>query len=754
MNENKKLMSGIKSKLIAAVCMLLVAVIMVVSSTYAWFTLSTAPEVTGIQTAVGANGALEMVLVSYNEYGEPIHHDGTLPPNASDAVKNTYWGNLVNVEDDSVYGLDAIKLYPSSLNLNDDNKTFSNIVLKTPVYGNDGRVSSVDANTTTASFSTDGFVPSANDGSKLFGNGVRAVGVVSGMTPRQLAYRNALAVASSSISIAINNASKSLNEDGSILANLAIKKATGNDETTYTAAEIASLQGIVEALLGEVIPNIEKAYMNYLLALAAGGSSSEEAYIYVSGLINTTGATLESVLLAISKQTTHSLPNLGTICDKFTENGIDTTGTGWTNKLMASKADVLSAGTILDEAAEKNTILWSDFSAALYKLADVDKMKINGVNATDITKDDNLSDLINAVASGDGLEVTLATGAGVYADVADHCGNYSSSVTIKDVTYNGLTLNKVNATMKTVTTVDSTYLEQFSAAVVAAGTPPQAEAGVMPITEFYGYIVDLAFRTNAAESNLLLQTDARDRIYAENDSSSATYGGGSSMTFKTTTSGFSNDNVKELMGHIKIVFFTPGASTNTILAHAMLDISDATVGNDGVTAPIRLYEEIPVYSIDNNTALAVKADGTIGTVYYKTGETSTYYKEEACTNVYDVSEGEAVYTTLYSKDGTSFYRDSACENSIALPEGVTVTDTNNTEVHIIEDRDSSIITALSQNTISYVSVLVYLDGESIKNEHVAATAESSMDGSMNLQFGSSAPLVPMDYEFPVEDAQG
>ena len=53
----------IKTKLMAAICMLLVSSIMMVSTTYAWFTLSTAPEVTGINTAVGANGNLEMALM-------------------------------------------------------------------------------------------------------------------------------------------------------------------------------------------------------------------------------------------------------------------------------------------------------------------------------------------------------------------------------------------------------------------------------------------------------------------------------------------------------------------------------------------------------------------------------------------------------------------------------------------------------------------------------------------------------------------
>ena len=58
--KQRKRQRDIKTKLMAAICMLLVSSIMMVSTTYAWFTLSTAPEVTGITTAVGANGNLEM----------------------------------------------------------------------------------------------------------------------------------------------------------------------------------------------------------------------------------------------------------------------------------------------------------------------------------------------------------------------------------------------------------------------------------------------------------------------------------------------------------------------------------------------------------------------------------------------------------------------------------------------------------------------------------------------------------------------
>ena len=62
-------------KLMGAIAMLLVASIMMSATSYAWFVLSTAPEVTDLTTTAGANGALEIAIpgtkVSENGMKEP-----------------------------------------------------------------------------------------------------------------------------------------------------------------------------------------------------------------------------------------------------------------------------------------------------------------------------------------------------------------------------------------------------------------------------------------------------------------------------------------------------------------------------------------------------------------------------------------------------------------------------------------------------------------------------------------------------------
>ena len=61
-----------------------------------------------------------------------------------------------------------------------------------------------------------------------------------------------------------------------------------------------------------------------------------------------------------------------------------------------------------------------------------------------------------------------------------------------------------------------------------------------------------------------------------------------------------------------------------------------------------------------------------------------------------------------------------------------------------EAPEDDAIMALNQNQATKLSVLVYLDGNVVDNGDVAATGSTTMTGKMNLQFASSATLVPME----------
>ena len=131
-------------KLMGAIAMLLVASIMMSATSYAWFVLSTAPEVTDLTTTAGANGALEIALQS-NKAGGSGRADILSGVGQSIASKdaqtaNTYWGNVVDLSEG--YGLEHITLYPARLNLNGEVVNTTSM-LSIPTFGTDGRVTSL-----------------------------------------------------------------------------------------------------------------------------------------------------------------------------------------------------------------------------------------------------------------------------------------------------------------------------------------------------------------------------------------------------------------------------------------------------------------------------------------------------------------------------------------------------------------------------------------------------------------------------------
>lgn len=167
--------AGIRNKMMAAVSMLMVSAIMMVSSTYAWFTLSTAPEVKNISTTVAGNGSLEIALMPKTGLMGDItsgFSSSTSGGTVEVPVANTTWGNLIDLSHEQ-YGLSALTLNPSKLNENAETGTVDKVnPLVIPIYGYDGRVDSEEATTVFkicegGAFAADGY-------------GVRAIGEFDG----------------------------------------------------------------------------------------------------------------------------------------------------------------------------------------------------------------------------------------------------------------------------------------------------------------------------------------------------------------------------------------------------------------------------------------------------------------------------------------------------------------------------------------------------------------------------------------------
>ncbi len=124
----------LRNKLMVASVMLIISVLMMTTASFAWFTISTAPEIKGLNSTVVTNENLEIAFATNGE----VPGAGTME-SPYDTGKNTTWGNLVNVEDTDIAATfqasnaDKI-LRPATLNV-------AGTAFRYPTYGTDGRIS-------------------------------------------------------------------------------------------------------------------------------------------------------------------------------------------------------------------------------------------------------------------------------------------------------------------------------------------------------------------------------------------------------------------------------------------------------------------------------------------------------------------------------------------------------------------------------------------------------------------------------------
>lgn len=130
----KQALPHLKERVTAVAILLAISVSMMASASFAWLTLSVAPEVNGLATTVSTNGNLEIALsgVKGKKPNESTATDGA----GTITETNLTWGNLINLSDES-YGLDYLTLRPATL---ETGKLLTS-PLKSVTYGEDGRIS-------------------------------------------------------------------------------------------------------------------------------------------------------------------------------------------------------------------------------------------------------------------------------------------------------------------------------------------------------------------------------------------------------------------------------------------------------------------------------------------------------------------------------------------------------------------------------------------------------------------------------------
>lgn len=779
MNKKNTRQKNMKSKLIAAVAMLLVSCIMMVSSTYAWFTLSTAPEVQGITTTVGANGNLEIALLPSSGDVNEIT-SGIGDANLSWVSKNGTWGNLLDLSDPS-YGLGEITLLPSRLNISASDDvtklpTLSGNALQVPVYGADGRIDTLSGNgvgfgAKNPNANVDGFILNTGSDDDLWG--IRAVGTSSTQSETALNFQNALAAISNNRGAANSQINTALATYGSTLATIALKYANG--DVDGFEAYMSDINAMLAELEG-ASDKIEVALYNALLALSISNIPVDAGADGILG--NEDDTKISSVTVDLNGTQTKMYDAV-----KFNlENGISLTTTwGWlgayASVLEAAFPALYSAYTGWNDINTNVTAARSAFNAinaddgvsvseirtVVGYLMNPDYVTINGI-AIDAVKD-NMGLLFAGGASG--INLQLNTGSGIFAYYGQLTGNVSGSVTLPNPTIvQGQNLG--GATIMLMTTTEPAagpLLTQVRSAIALFGVTTdgaQNTASVIDVT--YAYALDFVFRTNAANSSLLLQSDAAQRIYGDSQNA-ATMGAGSTMTFGGTTNGL--QTLVDMMSGIRVVFTETSNVGGDVYGIAKVAISQlpmsfaaktVTAGVDGEGNPT--FTEGADTTLD--LALTVVPAGANNAMLWSFGA-------EAIANNVANATVETIVDTMTS---TTYLRVKVLPVIPDGADGFKVDDTAEPEYYHIADQvveltgelclfnytvsDAGVLTfgepmevqnltTLGQNIATKITALVYLDGDYIDNSDVVNSENGiSNTGRLNLQFASSANLVPMN----------
>lgn len=532
-----------KKKIAVAALSLLLCLAVLISSSYAWLSISRSPEVTGIETNIGSNGSLEIALLSDATFADPTLIKNKIGDSAvirEETVSNLSWGNVIDLTDES-YGLNEISLLPASLNVfngGEGNGSVSSNMLGFVNYGKDGRIERINMESVSTVYSEEGFIFR----SEAQSYGVRGIGSVSDTTPNQAVLTSARALTVSYKNSAVAQAKAALSSNGSGIIDIC-RRGYYLGEETFTAKDAEILRSTA-VRMKNALDYVDLALRQGILGYAASLIDDQETFAELRSLVENTSIPLS----ALSSNLPAGFPS--GFKSWITEND---------EKRAGLQGAVVACGYL------KNGGTWEQFSEVLGTILDTEKTYLGNYALSDRNA------YTSMIADND---LVFAPGSGTIAHIAEYCGNYSLIFTYDS----GTVIEASTSFSGTEANIDwiSGKLETLEP---VGGEGPS----VCPIEDIYGYAIDIAFRCNE-EAGLLLQTEAAQRLGTD-DELQQNMGGGSYMKF--TSEQLSEEQMLMLTDAIRIGFVD---RKNNLVAVAKLATTDYTFENGEMAAPIRLYE--------------------------------------------------------------------------------------------------------------------------------------------------------------------
>ncbi|MBQ3869092.1 MAG: hypothetical protein II777_00965, partial [Clostridia bacterium] len=534
--------------------------------------------------------------------------------------------------------------------------------------------------------------PLDNFSGRESGNGVGIIGTASGRNERMKNYPVALGNALNNINAARNNAQTMLQTNGSSIASIFIKIATADSSnlaaTTFTKAEVETL--------GSMITGLETSNGYVWLAIKDIALAST---LSRANDVELTDAQVTQLVADVEAATTPAELAAVTNMRAFTDEINDAI-----DNYEATATKISSARAAYNAFDVENNDGPFGY-AAVKSLIDhlIDKTRVQVADKVNPGRDDK-QDLIDAATGGQAVPITLLSGSGALYDIAKSAGDYRATGIETDVDNSGLTVHvRVSISTQAVAPILLTAARDQAVADLA---PTNASGSTGSLDNAYGYAIDFGFRTNAPDAKLLLQDQARQRIYNDGTvTNTQTLGGGTYVKFSSLDlDKFTLDDIRALASALRIVFAIP------------------ELGEDSETGNITLsYKILTIAAPD----ITVTVNETTGEKTYAGGTPSDEDgdgKEETLT----VNIALFGFTVADASDGGK----------------IVTLGTKKLDAEDNTKNDLTLLT-LTQNVAQKLSTVIYFDGDAIDNTMVA-NAEKSMTGSLNFQFATDVDLVPME----------
>ena len=751
-----------REKVIAVAVLLALSVTMMASVSYAWYTLSLSPEVTSIKTQVSSNGSLEVALAGlYDENGDLIEPlasaigDSFSAQGKETVDANRTWGNLINLSQN--YGIESLVLRPATLAEN------SQKILSSMYYGADGRLhgTNVDFGLTSWQQTSSGhafMVPAT----PVFG--VRAVSSVTypdGKGPMLEKLDEAEGV----LTIAATNYVNVVGNPDYIetIQNLVevYVDAVLNSQDANCSEYIDDLYNMMYELHYDVICEYGRALAELVNAIQSMTDANYDPL------------TLEEFLAAKRED----LPLQG----RYLEYSYDIFSDIYSETL----SDMGKLKKLYDDyeaSGRTTTVKWSQIEKIVDRLIAIDKVKVNDMTVPQIKQKakENITSLISLLSNADAViydgtlrDIELLLGAKLNAKISFKV-KYGISVPISATVHTDL-----------LGQVYDVYFKRDKALTAAEADSGDLEyTGTMVAGDTYGMVIDLWVRTNAANSQLMLDGLVSLDYYDEllktvlDGQSESTQVFLYTYTVKATVEGKEVEELRtikvynrpeDLDGDDKIATYELQVKLNQVGTE--VDKIETVTVSEGYFYDINTHAK--VYVMDNGEATETPITYENVTPATKEIEVTTGFS--ASNRVDDSYDNLASAGNISATQGTGscyiFYASTPEEynSTVELLKHMKLAfiDQNCSFLasafmdvkHIYDDNGRYIVpividksyaedangnkavTNLVQNEATFISVVVYLEGNGLENDMVID--KGTIQGSLNIQFASSEDLSSM-----------